>query len=296
MSHRSRAVSTAILIATALGACGSSSSNSSSTGSTGGSKTIILATTTSVQDSGLLDQLVPEFQSESGYTVKTIAVGSGPALAMADRGEADVVIAHDPETETQLVNAGKATQSVLMHNDFVVIGPSSDPAGIKQATSAADALTRIAETQAAFISRGDKSGTNNFELKQWKAASITPSGTWYQESGQGMGQTITIASQKQAYTIADRATYLATKDSSGLAILYQGTPDMLNVYDVLPVTAKAGARVNVAGGEAFAKFMLSPKVQTEIGQFGKDKYGIALFDPDAGQTAQQIEQELAKAG
>ena len=291
MSRRLNAVT--ILVATVLAACGPSSL---STGSTGGSKTVILATTTSVQDSGLLDQLVPEFQRQSGYTVKTIAVGSGQALAMADRGEADVVIAHDPETEKQLVSTGKAAQSVLMHNDFVVIGPSSDPAGIKQATSAADALKRIAEKSAAFISRGDKSGTNNFELKQWKAASITPSGSWYQESGQGMGQTITIASQKQAYTITDRATYLATKDSSGLAILYEGTPDMLNVYDVLPVTAKAGSRVNVAGGEAFAEFMLSPTVQAEIGQFGKDKYGIALFDPDAGQTAQQIEQELAAAG
>jgi tungstate transport system substrate-binding protein len=281
---------TAIVVATALAACGSSA-----TGSSGG-KTIILATTTSVQDSGLLDQLVPEFESQSGYTMKTIAVGSGEALAMADRGEADVVIAHDPETEKQLVSTGKAAQSVLMHNDFVVIGPASDPAGIERATSAADALKRIAAHSAAFISRGDKSGTNNFELKQWKAASITPTGSWYQESGQGMGQTITIASQKQAYTIADRATYLATKDSSGLAILYEGTPDMLNVYDVLPVTAKAGSRVNVAGGEAFATFMLSPKVQAEIGEFGKAKYGIALFDPDAGETAQQIEQELAKAG
>ena len=296
MSPRIYIANAAVLVAATLAACGSSSNGSSGTVGTSGNKEIILATTTSVQDSGLLDQLVPEFQSQSGYTVKTIAVGSGQALAMADRGEADVVIAHDPETEKQLVSTGKATQSVLMHNDFVVIGPSSDPAAIKQATSAADALKRISDKQAAFISRSDKSGTNNFELKQWKAASITPSGSWYQESGQGMGQTITIASQKQAYTIADRATYLATKDSSGLAILYEGTPDMLNIYDVLPVSAKAGSRVNVSGGEAFATFMLSPAVQTEIGEFGKDKYGIALFDPDAGQTAQQIEQELAKAG
>jgi tungstate transport system substrate-binding protein len=284
--------------AAVLAGCGSSSSSSNgSSGGTGsGSKTIFLATTTSVQDSGLLDQLLPEFQSQSGYTVKTVAVGSGDALAMADRGEADVVIAHDPKTEKELVSTGKATQSVLMHNDFVVIGPASDPAGVKQATSGADALKRIAEKQAPFISRGDESGTNKFELKQWDAAGITPSGSWYQESGQGMGQTITIASQKQAYTISDRATYLATKDASGLAILYQGTPDMLNVYDVLPVTAKAGSRVNVSGGEAFATFMLSPAVQDEIGQFGKDKYGVALFDPDAGQTMQQIEQELANTG
>jgi tungstate transport system substrate-binding protein len=296
MSPRIHAVPTAILAAVTLVGCGSSSSSSPTSGASGGNKAIILATTTSVQDSGLLDQLVPEFQSQSGYTVKTIAVGSGQALAMADRGEADVVIAHDPETEKQLVSTGKATQSVLMHNDFVVIGPSSDPAGINQATTCADALERISQKQAAFISRGDKSGTNNFELKQWKAAGITPSGSWYQESGQGMGQTITIASQKQAYTIADRATYLATKDSSGLAILYQGTPDMLNVYDVLSVTAKAGSRVNVSGGEAFAEFMLSPAVQKEIGEFGKEKYGIALFDPDAGQTAQEIEQEMVKAG
>ena len=295
MVSRIHIVCAAIITAGLLGACGSSP-DSSASAAPSGNNAIILATTTSVQDSGLLDQLVLEFERQSGYTVQTVAVGSGQAVAMADRGEADVVIAHEAETEKKLVSTGKATRSVLMHNDFVVIGPSSDPAGIKQATSAADALARIAEKAEAFISRGDKSGTNNFELKRWKAASITPSGSWYQESGQGMGQTITIASQKQAYTIADRATYLATKDASGLEILYQGTADMLNVYDVLAVTAKAGSRVNVDGGEAFARFMLSPSVQAEIGRFGKDKYGIALFDPDAGQTAHQIEQEVATAG
>ena len=189
MSSRLRVATTAIVAAAMLVGCGSSSNSSATSAPGGGSKAIILATTTSVEDSGLLDQLVPEFQRQSGYTVKTVAVGSGQALAMADRGEADVVIAHDPETEKQLVNTGKATQTVLMHNDFVVIGPSSDPAGIKQATTAADALKRISEKQAAFISRGDKSGTNSFELKQWKTANITPSGSWYQESGQGMGQT-----------------------------------------------------------------------------------------------------------
>jgi tungstate transport system substrate-binding protein len=296
MSPRLLAVPAAtMLVAAILAACGSSSGSSPSGGG-GGKRPVILATTTSVQDSGLLDQLIPEFQTQSGYTVKTVAVGSGDALAMADRGEADVVIAHDPEAEKQLVDTGKATQSVLMHNDFVVIGPPSDPAGVRRATSGAEALRRIAGARATFISRGDKSGTNTFELKQWGAAGITPSGSWYQESGQGMGQTITIASQKQAYTISDRATYLATRDSSGLAILYQGTPDMLNVYDVLPVKAGAGSRVNVAGGRAFARFMLSPAVQKQIGEFGKAKYGVALFDPDAGQTMGQIAKELANAG
>jgi len=274
--------------------CGSSSTTSSGDSSTQ-STTVILATTTSVQDSGLLDVVIPAFQRESGLTVKTIAVGSGEALAMADRGEADVVIAHDPEAVKALVDTGKATQSLLMHNDFVVIGPEIDPAGVGAASSGSDALARISQSEAAFVSRGDDSGTNKFELKLWEAAGITPAGSWYQESGQGMGQTITIASQKDAYTVTDRATYLATQESSGLAILYQGTPDMLNVYDVLAVTAEAGSRVNVAGGQAFADFMLSPAVQEQIGAFGKEEFGVGLFNPDAGQTMDQVEQELAAA-
>jgi len=275
--------------------CGSSSTTSSGDSSTQ-STTVILATTTSVQDSGLLDVVIPVFQRESGRTVKTIAVGSGEALAMADRGEADVVIAHDPEAVKALVDTGKATQSLLMHNDFVVIGPEIDPAGVGAASSGSDALARISQSEAAFVSRGDDSGTNKFELKLWEAAGITPAGSWYQESGQGMGQTITIASQKDAYTVTDRATYLATQESSGLAILYQGTPDMLNVYDVLAVTADAGSRVNVAGGQAFADFMLSPAVQEQIGAFGKEEFGVGMFNPDAGQTMDQVEQELAAAG
>jgi len=278
-----------------LAGCGSSSTTSSGDSSTQ-STTVILATTTSVQDSGLLDVVIPVFQRESGRTVKTIAVGSGEALAMADRGEADVVIAHDPEAVKALVDTGKATQSLLMHNDFVVIGPEIDPAGAGAASSGSDALARISQSEAAFVSRGDDSGTNKFELKLWEAAGITPAGSWYQESGQGMGQTITIASQKDAYTVTDRATYLATQESSGLAILYQGTPDMLNVYDVLAVTAEAGSRVNVAGGQAFADFMLSPAVQEQIGAFGKEEFGVGMFNPDAGQTMDQVEQELAAAG
>jgi len=278
-----------------LAGCGSSSTTSSGDSSTQ-STTVILATTTSVQDSGLLDVVIPAFQRESGLTVKTIAVGSGEALAMADRGEADVVIAHDPEAVKALVDTGKATQSLLMHNDFVVIGPEIDPAGVGAASSGSDALARISQSEAAFVSRGDDSGTNKFELKLWEAAGITPAGSWYQESGQGMGQTITIASQKDAYTVTDRATYLATQESSGLAILYQGTPDMLNVYDVLAVTADAGSRVNVAGGQAFADFMLSPAVQEQIGAFGKEEFGVGMFNPDAGQTMDQVEQELPAAG
>ncbi len=283
-------------VAAALIAAGCGSSSSAPSGASGpaGSRTIILATTTSVQDSGLLDQLVPVFQKQTGYTVKTVAVGSGDALAMADRGEADVVIAHDPTAEQQLVATGKATQSVLMHNDFVIIGPGADPAGVKHARSAADAMRLIAGKHAPFISRGDNSGTNSFELKLWAAAGVTPSGSWYQQSGQGMGQTIQIAAQKQAYTISDRATFLATRQSSGLSILFQGTPDMLNVYDVLPVTARAGSRVNVAGGRAFAAFMLSAPTQAMIGKFGVDKYGIPLFHPDAGKTLHQIQQEAGR--
>lgn len=245
---------------------------------------VILATTTSTQDSGLLDYLLPVFEKQTGYKVKTIAVGSGQALEMGKRGEADVLLTHAPSSEKPLVDNKDVTNyQLVMHNDFIIVGPSNDPAGIKNIKSSADAFKAIAAKKAVFISRGDKSGTNTKELAIWKAAAITkPSGTWYQESGQGMGATLKIASDKAAYTLTDRATYLTQKATLKLDILNQGSKDLLNIYHVMQVSPDKYTKVNAAGAKAFVDFMVNPDTQKLIGEFGKDKFGEQLFFPDAG--------------
>jgi tungstate transport system substrate-binding protein len=169
-----------------------------------------------------------------------------------------------------------------MHNDFIIVGPGSDPAGIKGLTSAADAFTRIAEAKATFVSRGDESGTNTKELAIWKAAGITPEGDWYVESGQGMAATLKIASEKAGYTLTDRATYLATMDDLALALLVEGDPVLLNIYHVIRVNPDKWPKVNVAGGTAFADYLVSPDGQSLIGSFGVEEFGQPLFIPDAG--------------
>ena len=178
------------------------------------------------------------FEKESGYTVKTVAVGSGQAIEQASRGDADVVLVHSPAAEKTMVDAGDGIERTLvMHNDFIIVGPKSDPAGLKTATTINDAMTAISTKQAPFISRGDNSGTNALELKLWKAINITPKGqSWYEESGQGMGATLQIANQKAAYTISDRATYLAQKANLDLDILFQKDKALLNVYHVIVVS------------------------------------------------------------
>lgn len=247
------------------------------------SRTVILSTTTSTQDSGLLDVLVPEFERETGYTLKTISVGTGQALALAARGEADVTLAHAPALEKKYVAEGKMqNRRLVMYNDFVIVGPESDPAKIKGEKSAVAALKRIAEAQARFVSRGDKSGTNILELNLWKRAGITPGPPWYIESGQGMGATLGIADDRHAYTITDRATYLAFTKRVALKIMVEGDRPLLNIYSVMEVNPANGPRVNAAGGKAFAEFMLAPATQQMIKTFGIDKYGQALFVPIAG--------------
>lgn len=245
---------------------------------------VILATTTSTQDSGLLDYLLPVFEKQTGYKVKTIAVGSGQALEMGKRGEADVLLTHAPSSEKPLVDNKDVTNyQLVMHNDFIIAGPSKDPAGIKNIKSSVDAFKAIAAKKAIFISRGDKSGTNTKELAIWKAAKIEkPSGTWYQESGQGMGATLKIASDKAAHTLTDRATYLTQKASLKLDILNQGSKDLLNIYHVAQVSPDKYSKVNAAGAKAFVDFMVNSDTQKLIGEFGKDKYGEQLFFPDAG--------------
>jgi tungstate transport system substrate-binding protein len=253
-------------------------------GATAAPGSIILATTTSTQDSGLLDVLIPLFQRRTGILVKTIAVGSGQALAMGERGEADVLLAHSPDAEKKFMAAGHGSRRrLVMHNDFVVLGPPADPAGIKGARTAPEALGKIAALGQVWVSRADNSGTHAQEQKLWKAAGIDPAGRkWYLQTGLGMGQTLNVAAEKRGYTLSDRGTYLAMKQVLGLAILSQGDPTLLNVYHVIELPSGRFPLVNAGGGAAFAEFMVSPEAQEAIRGFGVDKFGAPLFFPDAG--------------
>lgn len=253
------------------------------------SNVVIVSTTTSTQDSGLLDVLVPMFERKTGLSVKTISVGTGQALALAARGEADVTLAHAPSVEKKYVQEGKmSNRRLVMYNDFVIIGPAEDPAKIKGLPRAVDALRRIAESQSRFVSRGDRSGTHVLEMGLWKQAGIEPKGTWYIESGQGMGQTLGIANDRRAYTLTDRGTYLAFQRRIDLPILVEKDRPLLNVYSVMEVNPANGPRVNVAGGKAFADFMLAPETQAVIRTFGIDKYGQPLFVPIAGKKDEDL--------
>ena len=251
---------------------------------------LILATTTSTQDSGLLDVLVPQFEQKTGYKVKTIAVGSGQAMTMGERGEADVLLVHAPDSEVKFMQAGHGiNRRLVMHNDFIIIGPQADPARIKGVATAVDALKKIAAAKAGFISRGDNSGTDQLEKKVWKTAGVDTKGqSWYQESGQGMGATLNIASEKSAYTITDRATYLATKKNLSLNILVEGDPILLNIYHVIQVNPQKSSKINADGAKAFADFMVAPETQQIIAKFGVDKFGQPLFFPDAGKSEAQL--------
>ena len=251
--------------------------------------TVILSTTTSTQDSGLLDVLVPMFERKTGFTVKTISVGTGQALALAARGEADVTLAHAPALEKKYVTDGKmANRRLVMYNDFVIIGPDDDPARIKGEKSALAAFKKIAGAGSRFVSRGDKSGTHTLEQSLWKQAGITPAAAWYIESGQGMGATLGIADDRKAYTLTDRATLLAFSKRVRLGVMVEGDRPLLNIYSVMEVNAANGPRVNTAGGKAFADFMLAPETQGVIKTFGVEKYGQALFVPIAGKKDEDL--------
>lgn len=244
---------------------------------------LILATTTSTQDSGLLDLLVPDFEQRTGYVVKTIAVGTGAALAMGQRGDADVLLVHAPSAELELVDSGDVTdRRLVMHNDFVLVGSMDDPARIRGLSEAAAALKRIAVAEALFVSRGDDSGTHKKELALWHEAGLEPAGTWYQQTGQGMGATLKIASEKVGYTLTDRATYLHLREVLELDILVQGDPVLKNIYHVMVVNPEKHPGVNAAGATAFADFLASVATQRAIGEYGKDQFGEPLFFPDAG--------------
>ncbi len=255
----------------------------------GPQKNLILTTTTSTQDSGLLDVLIPIFEKKTGYFVKTIAVGSGQAMAMGQKGEADVLLVHSPDAEKKFMAEGSGVNRLLvMHNDFVVVGPPADPAAIKGTKSSTEGFKKIA-AGALFLSRGDNSGTHAKEKGVWKAAGVNPEGQkWYQQTGLGMGQTLNVASEKKGYTLADRGTWLALKKNLGLDILMEGDPLLLNVYHVIQVNPARWPKVNADGAKAFSDFMVSREVQRIIATFGVDKYGSPLFFPDAGKREEVL--------
>ena len=253
-------------------------------------KNIILATTTSTQDTGLLDVLIPIFEKQTGYFVKTIAVGSGQAMAMGQKGEADVLLVHSPDAEKKFVDEGFGiNRRLVMHNDFVIVGTGTDVAKIKNTKSAAGAFKLIAGAEVLFVSRGDNSGTHSQEKKLWKAASINPEGQkWYQQTGLGMGQTLNVAAEKKGYTLADRGTYLANKKNLGMDILVEGDAALLNIYHVMEINITKWPKVNSPGAKAFADFMVSKNTQGIIKTFGVDKYGSPLFFPDAGKKVEDL--------
>jgi tungstate transport system substrate-binding protein len=215
-----------------------------------------------------------------------VAVGSGAAMAMSQEGNADILLVHSPSAEKDFMTGGFGSERLLvMHNDFIIVGPAADPAVVKTATSAVDAFTKIATTKIPFITRGDKSGTNSKELAIWKSAAITPEGDWYINTGQGMGASLTIANEKDAYTLSDRATWLANQATyTNLALLYEGDNALLNVYHVIVVNPEKWPKVNNDGAKTFAAWITSPETQLVIADFGKEKYGQALFIADATKT------------
>ena len=253
-------------------------------------KTIILATTTSTQDSGLLDVLLPIFEKKTGSFVKTIAVGSGQSMAMGQKGEADVLLVHSPTAEKKFIAEGYGVnRRLVMHNDYIIVGPPGDPAKIKGLKPASEAFKKIASGKALFLSRGDNSGTHSKEKEIWKAAGIDPEKEkWYQQTGLGMGQTLSVAAEKRGYTLADRGTYLALKKNLGLDILVEGDAILLNIYHVIEINPAKWSKINVAGGKAFADFMVSKETQDIIKIFGVDKFGSPLFFPDAGKKEEEL--------
>ena len=266
---------TAALLASA---CGDDDSDNNGDGSAPDRGTMVLATTTSTRDSGLLDELLPTFEKTSGCSAKTLAVGSGEAMELGARGDADVLLVHSPAAEEDFMAEGHgASRKAVMHNDFVIVGPADDPAHVSKASDAPEAFADIAEAEDNFASRADESGTNAKELALWDAAGIKPKGSWYIETGQGMGETLTIADQKQAYTLSDRGTFLAT-DNLDSKLLLEGGEDLLNPYHVIVVE---GDDLNTACARLFSSWITSTGTQKAIANFGVAEYGEPLFFPDA---------------
>ncbi len=246
--------------------------------------TIILATTTSTQDSGLLDAILPDFTYKTGYEVDVIAVGSGEAMKMGENGEADVLLVHSPAAERAFVEAGHGPERFdVMYNDFVILGPKDDPAGIKAAAAddAQAAFRKLYEDQVTFVSRGDESGTHKKELSVWEKLGLMPSEDWYVESGKGMGDVITMTNEMLGYTLSDRATWLNMADGTDLDIVTEGDKDLFNQYGVIVVDPSKNDQINGEGALAFQEWILSEEAQGQIGAYGVEDYGKALFTPNA---------------
>ena len=298
MRLRSFIMSLAVFPALLLAACGSSPKASGTakspartptaspapTAAKSSGRELIVATTTSTQDSGLLEILVPLYERATGDRVKVIAVGSGAAMELGRKGNADVLLVHSPAAEKAFVKEGFGIQRTrVMYNDFVIVGPPADPAKIKGGKDAAAAMKTLAAAKASFYSRGDNSGTYAAELTLWKAVGLdVPKGQpWYRETGQGMGPTLVIAAEKDGYTLSDRATWLANADRTRQPIVVEGDTRLFNVYHVIPVNPERFPSVNRASAEQFRQFMVAKDTLQVIANFGKDKYGQSLFVPYA---------------
>ena len=248
-------------------------------------QSIILSTTTSTQDSGLLDYLLPKFTEETGIEVKTVAVGTGKAIEMGKNGEADVLLVHDTKSEEEFVKEGFAKErNDVMYNDFVLVGPKDDKLKLKDISGdekIKQGLNSIYENKATFVSRGDDSGTHKKELRLWEGAGLKPEGDWYVSTGSGMGEVLKMTSEKQGYTLSDRATYLAMKDSLDLGIVIEKDNNLNNQYGVMVVNPEKFENLNSEGAKKFAEWLLSEETQKLISEFGKDKYGESLFIPNA---------------
>lgn len=284
MKFTSRNIVLSLLLSSVvMTACGSAATPTAAPAN----PTLILATTTSTQDSGLLDVLIPIFEGQTSYTVQTVAVGSGQAMEMGQQGNADVLLVHSPSAEKTFMDDGWGKdRSLVMHNDFIIVGPVDDPAHIK-GLGPAESFTAIAAAEAPFVARADKSGTSTKELGIWGKTEIDPATTkpaWYIETGQGMGPSLTIASEKGAYTLTDRATFLANHDKLQLEILVEGNKTLLNIYHVITVNPDKWPKVNYEAATAFLNFMLDPATQEAIGQYGVEKFGQPLFFPDGDKT------------
>ncbi|MBX9842050.1 MAG: substrate-binding domain-containing protein [Xanthobacteraceae bacterium] len=253
------------------------------------SKEIIILTTTTTQDSGILRILTDAFAKKSGLAVKPIVAGSGDILKQGARGEGDVLLTHSPAAEKEWMAGGNGTsRRLVMYNDFVIIGPEADPAKIK-GLKAADALRRIGEAKVPFVSRGDQSGTHVRELAMWKRAAIDPKGqSWYRETGQGQGLTMDVAAQFQGYAFTDRGTYLVHAKRIGLPILVEGDPALYNIYHVMPVNPAKFPKVNASAGQAFGDWVVAPEGQAVIAEFGKAEYGRSLFVPAASMREEEL--------
>ncbi|MCF6464260.1 substrate-binding domain-containing protein [Clostridium sp. Cult1] len=250
---------------------------------------IILSTTTSTQDSGLLDYILPVFEEETGIEVDVVAVGTGKALQMGRDGDADILLVHAKESEEEFVAEGYGKERKdVMYNDFILIGPKDDPLKLKENSpnNILGGLKTIAENESIFVSRGDDSGTHKKELSIWKEAEIEPAGEWYLEAGSGMGDVLKITDEKQGYTITDRATYLSMKDTLDLDIIIEGDENLFNQYGIIPVNPekfddKVKDRINEEGAQIFMDWLLSDETQNLIEGFGVDEFGMPLFVPNA---------------